>query len=165
MGNKPVWTAAHQRRARYGVDPRGPEVTETGDGPNPCNLQRDKQAEPQPTHRRVPWHEHENRQQPRGVQRDDQRVMAGAEFDGAAFLECACVACRVGELAQPQCRHQANDERYRAHASSTRKPAVNPGPSADSNNRPLAPALSVRSSTNNTVAADMLPQSRNTARA
>ena len=49
-------------------------------------------------------------------------------------------------------------------ASSARKFAVKPGPSAESNAGPRKPRRSARSRTNNTVGADMLPWPRSTSR-
>ena len=93
------------------------------------------------------------------MQRDKERVPAGVGFDRTGAPQPRGVAGGPGELGQPL-RGDENEgavER-RQRLSSTRKPAVKPGPSAFSSAKLHgAASASISSSTNITVAADMLP--------
>jgi len=92
------------------------------------------------------------------VQGDQQGIVAGADLLSAPFEQAACVARGVGQLGKPQERHGEDQPLRRAHyASRSRNPAVKPGPRADASRRPDTPRASIRSSTNSTVTADMLP--------
>src|SRR4029079_18451876 len=104
-------------------------------------------------------------EEPEGVNRDDQRIVAGADFAPSALDPPPGVAVRQPQLADALERYQRKDNDRQAHAASSISPAqVKPGPKAVINARSGSPRLSSRSSTNNTVGALMLPKSFNTSR-
>src|SRR5436190_6945501 len=97
------------------------------------------------------------------MQQDEERVTPGICLHGAQPPQPGGVAMCTGKLDEPLECDQTEYPVERSHRlSMTRKPAVNPGPrafiSARSHRAPVAGALaSIRSSTNITVVADMLP--------
>ena len=93
------------------------------------------------------------------MQQDKQRIMPAPDLDGAAAQECPRVSRGKDNFGEALRGDQTDDKGDGAHdaLSTRRKAAVKPGPSAVSSSRPSAPARSARSSTNSTVAADMLP--------
>ena len=97
------------------------------------------------------------------MQKDEEGVTSGICLHSAAPAQPGGIAARVGKLDEPlQCDQAERPVEGGHRLSMTRKPAVNPGPrafiSACSHRAPVARALaSIRSSTNITVAADILP--------
>ena len=97
------------------------------------------------------------------MQQDEERVSAGIGLHSAQPAQPSGIAACMGKLDEPLHGDQTEYPVERSHRlSMTRKPAVNPGPrafiSARSHRAPVARALaSIRSSTNITVVADMLP--------
>ena len=93
------------------------------------------------------------------MNRDNQRIMGGADLDRAARQQFLRVVLCEHELAKPLQRHQREDDRGKTHAAcrSATQLAVKPGPSAVRSERGGRPCASARSSTNSTVGADMLP--------
>src|SRR5204862_6289894 len=116
-------------------------------------------------------HKHRHTRQQCAMQQNKQGVGAGIELNRTGCPQSSRIARRQCELAEPLQRDDTEHEIYEAHSSlSTANPAVKPGPSAVSKARPHGlPAArlraSMRSSTNRTLAADMLPNSRKTSRA
>src|SRR5580693_4052825 len=97
------------------------------------------------------------------MQQDVKRVSAGICLYRAQPAQPGGIAPCMGKLDEPLQCDQTECPVERGHRLlMTRKPAVNPGPrafiSACSHRAPVARALaSIRSSTNITVVADMLP--------
>ena len=97
------------------------------------------------------------------MQQHEEGVKADIELDRAFHPQLAGIARRQRQLADPLQHDNREHDMEDTHRSpSIAKPAVNPGPSAIINARPHADAsaplrASMRSSTNKTLAADMLP--------
>src|SRR5690242_17768768 len=97
------------------------------------------------------------------MQQHEKRVTSGICLHRAQPAQPGGIAACTGKLDEPLKCDQTENPVERGHRlSRTRKPAVNPGPrafiSACSHRAPVASALaSMRSSTNITVVADMLP--------
>jgi len=92
------------------------------------------------------------------MQRHHRRVVAGTDLDAAGRQEAPRIAPRQRQLAQPLRRHEREDGEGEAHRWSVTKPALKPGPSAESSERPpRSRSFTARSSTNSTVGDDMLP--------
>ena len=104
-------------------------------------------------------HQQGQAREPRAMERHKVGIAAGIGFDRAEPPQPRRVARRPGEFGKPLQRHQAERPIKRRHRfSSTTNPAVNPGPSAVINARfHCGISASIRSSTNITVGADMLP--------
>ena len=97
--------------------------------------------------------------QPRRMNRYDQRIVTGADLDCTACQQLTCVVAGQNEFTQPLQRDQQQNGRCEAHAAcrNATQLAVKPGPSAVSSERAGSPRAMARSSTNRTVGADMLP--------
>src|ERR1700751_5225969 len=97
------------------------------------------------------------------MQQDVERVSSGVCLHSAQPTQPGGIAVRMGKLDEPLQCNQTERPVERGHRlSRTRNPAVKPGPrafiSARSHLSPVACALaSMRSSTNITVVADILP--------
>src|SRR5258708_1045502 len=138
MEDETIGSATDQRRVRQRDDEGGRISTERNDDPQPCRLQQDEKTERQPVDRGFGRDEGDNGNQPAGVQRDEERIVASAMFDGAALFQVSGIARRVDQLAKALQRDQRDDDEDGIHRSSrTRKPAVKPGPSALSSMRRL----------------------------
>ena len=109
--------------------------------------------------RRRGRHQHNEAGEPAGVQRDDEWVAAGVRLDCAAAPQPRRVMAGLGEFSEPLQSDERKSPIERRHRlSSSRNPAVKPGPSAFINAKfHRGGAASSASSTNITVAADMLP--------
>src|SRR3546814_1834771 len=87
---------------------------------------------------------------------DDDGIVASAQLVAALRFETCRIAARQEEFAQSLQRHDDEDPLRGAERhdplSIRRKPAVKPGPRAESSIRPAAPFAIARSSTNITVA-------------
>lgn len=173
VAEKAVRPPAHQRRAGQGNDAGRPETAEADDHPPARQLQRNKKPE-QPTVRldgRIP--RHGDRNESRCVQRYEQRVVVTPVLDAAGRQQPPAVALDQYQFEQPLERNQADDrvEPVPTHDGAdwrvltVKKPAVKPGPNVDNRWSVLALSASARCNTTKTVAADMLPNSRSTARA
>ena len=133
---------------------------EAHDDPEPAELEQREEAEQRPAGAGVGRHRQGEADEPAGVQQDEERVARGIRLDRAEPAQPRGVAARPGEFGEPLQGDQRQRPVERRHRlSSTRKPAVKPGPSAFISARPhgRGPRPSIRSSTNITVAADMLP--------
>ena len=95
------------------------------------------------------------------MQQHEEWVLRAADFDATSFEKASRVARRVEQLSSSLKGHQRKNNVENAHTgrfSSSVKPAVKPGPNELSSARLHGVVdASVRSSTNITVAADMLP--------
>ncbi len=90
---------------------------------------------------------------------DDQEVMPGRDLDRPAGQQSVSVVTREDELSRALQRDQPENEFSRCHVAcrSVTQLAVKPGPSAVNSDLAGSPFARARSSTNNTVGADMLP--------
>ena len=98
-------------------------------------------------------------EKPGRVQADDERIMRGRRLDRALRQEPSRVSPGEDELRASLQRDEAENDQRRRHAAlfSETRLAVKPGPSALSTARGGKPCFKTRSSTKNTVGADMLP--------
>src|SRR5260221_4429676 len=138
MADETIGSAPDQRGVRQRDDAGGPINPERDDDPQPRGLQQDEKTKRQPVDRGLGRHEDDNGNQPAGVKRDEQRIVASAMLEGAALFQVSGIARRVDQLAETLQRDQRDDDEDGIHRSSrTRKPAVKPGPSALSSIRRL----------------------------
>ena len=84
MAHIPERTGAHQRCAIERDDTRRPVWSECGDDPHPSQLQHDEPCNQRPVRLQVQRRGHRNRDQPRAVQHDEQRIMRATDFAPAA---------------------------------------------------------------------------------
>src|ERR1700722_16322541 len=166
MADETIGPALDQSRARHGNDPCVPIGTETCDHPDARGLQKHENREPGPGNLKWRRQKPNNRQQPGGMQQHNQGVMAGADFHCALRLQSLGIAVGEQQLSQPLQHHQEDDgvgdPGHRP--SSIRKAAEKPGPRAVRSVRWDFFSNFMRSTTNSTVTADMLPKSRSTER-
>src|SRR5260221_10987985 len=158
--------AAHQEFcAGQQDDPRAPAAAERRDTPQPAKLQRDKDRKERPGRGGIGRHQQKQADKPGAMHHDEPGIPARVDLDRALRPQTACVRRRKGQLGAALQDDEAENRVEDAHPRlSTAKPAVNPGPSAVTSARSHR-LSSARSSTNSTLAADMLPYSRSTARA
>ena len=89
---------------------------------------------------------------------DDQWVMRSTNLDRTLTQKAPRVVSRESELADTREHNESDNGMEQAQAaSSSCNPTLKPGPSADIRYRPERASAMVRSSTNRTVAADILP--------
>ena len=94
------------------------------------------------------------------MEQDDQRIMAGTDFNAAVGQQALGVALRDVKLDKALQGDQREDGEicpHRGYCSMVRKPAVKPGPKADTKRRPLKFSFRPSFRTNRTVGADILP--------
>src|ERR1700755_848202 len=100
------------------------------------------------------------------MDRDNERIMSRGDLDRAARDQAVRIAPGDHQVAAPLQRDQSEND-FGCGQAACRKVtqlAVKPGPSAVNRERGGRPASRACSSTNNTVGADMLPQSAITCR-
>src|SRR5207237_1219007 len=143
-------------------DPGRPAAAEAGDDPNPAELQRGINRQQRPGRRCTRRDEQRQAEEPAAMQQNKGGITARVELEGALSAQPAGIARGENQLGQALQYDQAEHRMKQAHRwLSSAKPAVKPGPSAVISARsqasPSASACaSMRSSTNNTLAADML---------
>lgn len=159
----PEWAGLHEGCVGQSDDARRPISPQAHDYPYSAQLEQGEQRDQQPVGRGLSRHEYGEAREPAGMQQDEERVTSGICLHSALSAQPSGIAARTGKLDEPLECNQTECPVERGHRLSiTRKPAVNPGPrafiSACSHRALAARALaSIRSSTNITVAADMLP--------
>ena len=153
-----VGSRRDQRLARQHDDARGPSRPQRGKDPQPQALQHDEACECRENDVLIAAPDPQG-DQPRRMNRHDQRIVTGADLDRAARQQPARVVAGQNELTQSLQRDQQENGRREAHAAcrNATQLAVKPGPSAVSSDRAGRPRAMARSSTNRTVGADMLP--------
>src|SRR5579875_1686124 len=171
MPEEAIRSAANERLAGDGHDPGRPVRPERCNHRKPRDLECEEERQKRCVRRSVRWDRDRHRRPPCGMQDDEERILLACALDAATRQKATRIACGEEQLrgAFGGNERQHGVERAHASKSNTAKPAVKPGPSAVSNahgpvlgaNAPLRTALS---STKSTVADDMLPYSRRTAR-
>src|SRR6266446_5677210 len=157
------WTRSHEGSLGQVDDPRRPIGAQTQDDPEPAQLKQREETEQRPDWRGSSGHKKGEARQPSGMQQNEEWVALGIRLYGTLPAQPDRIAVRPAELDAALQQDQSEGPVEHGHRlSSTRKPAVKPGPSAfisaRSQRSPVArAAASVRSSTNSTVVADMLP--------
>ena len=93
------------------------------------------------------------------MQHDNQRIMGGRVFDAATGQQPRGIVPGQNKLRQPLDgdKTKQDDRANQAAVFSETQLALNPGPIAVMTERDGSPARSIRSSTNSTVGADILP--------
>ena len=156
-------TGLHQGCVGQGQDPCRPILAQAGNYPEPAQLEQREQAEQRPDRRGRGGYKKGEAHEPAGMQQDEVRVAFRVRLDAAQSPQPDGIAVRPNELDNALQQDQTERPVEDGHRlSSTRNPAVKPGPSAfisaRSQRSPVARAsASMRSSTNITVVADMLP--------
>src|ERR1700733_9368705 len=166
MADETIGPAPDQWRAGDRNDPCGPIGTEACDHPDARGLQEHENRKPRPGNLKSDRQKPKHRQKPGGVQQHDQGIMGGADFHRALRFQSSGIAIGEHQLAQPLQHHQKDDGVGNPghRPSSIRKAAEKPGPSAVRRVRWDFFSNFMRSTTNSTVTADMLPKSRSTER-
>src|SRR5262249_32288074 len=157
------WTGVHQGCVWQGQDPGCPIFAQARNYPESAQLEQPEQSEQQPDRGGRSGYKKGDARQPTGVQQNKVRVAFSVRLHTAHLPQPGGIAVCPNEFDNALQQDQTECPVEDGHRlSSTRNPAVKPGPSAlisaRSQRSPVARAsANMRSSTNITVVADMLP--------